>query len=289
MDSPIVEIPHDSWSLPHTDSSWIRAVEAGKLLYFPALSFALESRELDLFRPDIRHRKSRNISLGVDGKIKGAAASTEECQQLQLMMTRFRRDAQQLVSSLLPVCAPCLILSATSFRPADVVGRKQSLRADDRLLHVDAFPSRPNRGMRILRVFSNVNPHGQPRVWRVGEPFEHLAQRFLPRARPYSRWQARLLHAVGITKSLRSEYDHLMLQLHDAMKADQEYQRTGPQTEIPFAPGSTWVCYSDQAAHAVKSGQYLLETTFHLLPQHQYNVSASPLGILTRLTGRQLV
>ena len=60
--------------------------------------------------------------------------------------------------------------------------RKQSVRADDRRLHVDAFPSRPNYGERILRVFTNVNPDGEPRVWRVGEPFEDVAPRFLPRA-----------------------------------------------------------------------------------------------------------
>ncbi len=35
-----------------------------------------------------------------------------------------------------------------------------------------------------------------------------------------SRWQARLLRALRVTKSFRSEYDHLMLQLHDGMKSD---------------------------------------------------------------------
>ena len=66
---------------------------------------------------------------------------------------------------------------------------------------------------------------GAPRVWRVGEPFETVARRFLPRAKPYSRWQARMLRALHVTKSLRSEYDHLMLQLHDGMKSDLDYQK----------------------------------------------------------------
>ena len=74
----------------------------------------------------------------------------------------------------------------------------QSWRADDRRLHVDAFPSRPNYGERILRVFTNVNPDGEPRVWRVGEPFEAVARRFLPRAKPYSRGRPR---AAGICTS----------------------------------------------------------------------------------------
>jgi hypothetical protein len=48
-------------------------------------------------------------------------------------------------------------------------------------LHVDAFPSRPIRGERILRVFTNIHPDStQARVWRVGEPFEDIARRYLP-------------------------------------------------------------------------------------------------------------
>jgi len=162
------------------------------------------------------------------------------------------------------------------------------VRADDRRLHVDAFPSRPNRGDRILRVFSNVNPHGEPRVWRIGEPFEAVAQRYLPVARPYSRWQASVLQGLGITKSLRSEYDHLMLQLHDRMKADEEYQRCSPQQTMSFPAGSTWVCFSDQTVHAAMAGQYLMEQTFHLPVNRQYDPDASPLAILTRLMGRPL-
>ena len=162
------------------------------------------------------------------------------------------------------------------------------MRADDRRLHVDAFPSRPNYGERILRVFTNVNPQGEPRVWRVGEPFEAVARRYLPEAKPYAQWQARLLQGLKVTKSFRSEYDHLMLQLHDRMKADDAYQRECPQVTMPFPAGSTWVCYSDQAVHAVMAGQHMLEQTFHLAPDRQYNPGKSPLAILGRLAGHPL-
>jgi hypothetical protein len=154
---------------------------------------------------------------------------------------------------------------------------------------VDAFPSRPNRGERILRVFTNVNPHGEPRVWRVGEPFGAAAARFLPMAREYSAARARLLRALRVTKSLRTEYDHLMLQLHDGMKADLRYQREAPQETFAFPPGASWVCFSDQTLHAVMSGQHMLEQTFHLPVDRQYNQEASPLAILTRLRGRALI
>ncbi len=138
-------------------------------------------------------------------------------------------------------------------------------------------------------MFANVNPDGVPRVWRVGEPFETVARTFLPKAKPYSAWQAKVLQALHVTKSLRSEYDHLMLQLHDGMKRDMAYQQSSPQETVPFPAGSVWVCFSDQATHAVMSGQYMLEQTLHLPADHAYDKEASPLAILTRLTGRQLV
>ena len=91
-----------------------------------------------------------------------------------------------------------------------------------------------------------------------------------------------------MTKRLRSEYDHLMLQLHDRMKADEGYQRGGPQLTFEFPSGSTWVCFSDQTVHAAMAGQHMLEQTFHLPVARQYDVQASPLAILTRLAGRPL-
>ena len=205
------------------------------------------------------------------------------------MVGRFRAQAQALVRGLLPHYAPHLRLAPTSFRPTEVETRAQSWRADDRRLHVDAFPSRPNYGERILRVFANINPHGAPRVWRVGEPFEDVARRFLPKARPYSRLQAKLLNSLHVTKSLRSEYDHLMIQLHDGMKSDLRYQEEAPQVTMPFAAGSAWVCFSDQTPHAVMAGQFMLEQTLHLPAERQYNASSSPLAILTRLAGHPLV
>lgn len=80
-----------------------------------------------------------------------------------------------------------------------------------------------------------------------------------------------------------------MLQLHDGMKSDLDYQKTAGQATVPFPAGSVWVCFSDQASHAVMSGQYMLEQTLFLAPEHLYDPQASPLAILSRLTGRPLV
>jgi hypothetical protein len=98
-----------------------------------------------------------------------------------------------------------------------------------------------------------------------------------------------LLAALRVTKRPRSEYDHLMLGLHDAAKADRDYQARSPQREVRFAPGTTWICYSDQVMHAASSGQFMLEQTTHLPHSALYDAAQSPLALLTRLTGRALV
>jgi len=289
MNPRIVELPIHDWAAASENPEWIADLEAGKVLYFPNLAFTPREEEKRLFTPDIRDPKSRNISLNADGRLAGAAGDEATQALLAGMVGRFRQQAIGLIHDLLPRYTPALRMAPTSFRPMQVESRVQSWRADDRRLHVDSFPSRPNYGERILRVFANVNPEGQPRVWRVGESFEAIAERFVPRAKPYSRWQAKALNALHVTKSLRSEYDHLMLQLHDGMKGDLDYQRDCEQVTMPFAAGSVWVCFSDQTAHAVMSGQYMMEQTLHLPAAKQYDPAASPLGILQKLTGRELV
>jgi hypothetical protein len=289
METQLVELDLADWAGAAPNEAWIAALEAGKVLYFPRLGFDFRPEERELLTPSVLSPDVRNISLDAKGRIKGVVGDETRQQAVAGMVGRFRAQAQQLVHGLLPHYTPALRLAPTSYRPAQVETRVQSWRADDRRLHIDSFPSRPNYGERILRVFTNVNPDGAPRVWRVGEPFEAVAKRFLPRAKPYSRWQARLLQALHVTKSFRSEYDHLMLQLHDGMKADLDYQKNAQQETVPFPAGSVWVCFSDQTSHAVMSGQYMLEQTLHLPAARQYNPDSSPLAILSRLTGRTLV
>ena len=290
MENQIVEI--DMADVGHGNPAWIAALEAGKVLYFPNFAqhgFTPQKEELALFREDIRDPKTRNISLSASGELKGVVGDEDTKALMAGMIGRFRAQAEGLLGNLVPRYGEHLRRGATSFRPSVVQNRVQSWRADDRRMHVDAFPSRPNYGERLLRVFTNVNQDGEPRVWRVGEPFEDVARRFLPKARPYSAWQAKVLNALHVTKSLRSEYDHLMLQLHDGMKSDLDYQKNAPQVTFGFPPGCAWVCFSDQTSHAVMAGQYMMEHTLQLSPMHQYDRDASPLAILTRMKGHALV
>ena len=292
-ESQILEVNCTDWSasdLSVTRDTLRVALETGKVLFFPNLRFAIEGGETALLDPALADPNRKNISLDPrGGALHGVAGDAVTQSAVRALVARYQTRARLLVDHLVPEYGDALRPAPTSLRLLRVETRHTSWRKDDSRLHVDAFPSRPNRGERILRVFANVNPHGEPRVWRVGEPFEQVARRFLPnikRQLPGSAW---LLNALHITKSPRSAYDHLMLNLHDRMKADLDYQKTCQQETIPFPPGSAWICFSDQTSHAAMSGQFMLEQTFFLPVRAMVQPECAPLGILERLEGRALV
>jgi hypothetical protein len=264
----------------------IRTIEGGGIVVLPRLAFPLAVDELRFLSPCWSDGRAKNISFD-GGALKGARGSADDIAGLSRMVGRFATEASSLVTTLFPRYAPHVRRARTSFRPQPAVGRAVSWRKDDARLHVDAFPSRPNHGERILRVFCNVSPD-EDRVWRVGESFEAVARRFLPNIRRQIPGEARWLSALHVTKGLRSPYDHLMLGLHDGAKADLAYQANCAQQVVRFAPGTTWLCFSDQVMHAAMSGQYMLEQTIDLPLTALYDRDRSPLAILERLCGRSL-
>jgi len=292
-ESQILEVNCSDWEgsdLSVTRDTLRVALETGKVIYFPNLRFTIEGGETALLDPALADPKRKNISLDPNGgELRGVAGDAVTQSAVRALVARYQAQARTLVDRLVPEYREALRPAPTSLRLMRVETRHTSWRKDDSRLHVDAFPSRPNRGERILRVFANVNPNGEPRVWRVGEPFEHMAKRFLPKIKRQMPGSAWLLNALHITKSKRSAYDHLMLNLHDGMKGDLEYQKTCPQETMPFPPGSAWMCFSDQTSHAAMSGQYMLEQTFFLPVRAMVQPECAPLGILGRLEGRALI
>jgi hypothetical protein len=140
-----------------------------------------------------------------------------------------------------------------------------------------------------LRVFTNVNLQGKPRVWRLGEPFDNVVEKIIPRVSSPIWGVAHFLKWVGITKDYRTPYDHYMLQIHDTMKSDNHYQKTVSQCEVLFPPGSSWMVYTDQVSHAAMSGQHVLEQTFHLPVEGIKNASTNPLKVLEKRLNRTLI
>jgi hypothetical protein len=265
------------------------ALEKGQVLFFPELSFVLDENEKQFLSPKWLNGSRKNISLEGD-KVGGAQGSDEELSAIASMVGRYAKLTTNLVHELFPTYATHLSKARTSYRPRPAGSQTSiSWKKDDTRLHVDAFPSRPTDGERILRVFANVNPNNEPRVWRVGEPFEATAKRFLPSIKRPIIGSASVLKLLKITKSKRSEYDHIMLNLHDKMKADLHYQQTVPQETVHFPPGCVWICFSDQALHAAMSGQFMFEQTFHLPVAALQHPELSPLKVLERLKGHALI
>lgn len=200
-------------------------------------------------------------------------------------MARFADQASSLVQDLLPYRT--VERARTSYRPVEVKGRSYSKISDDRLLHVDAFPSRPMRGRRILRFFANVAP-SSPRHWLVGEPFESFARHFLPRVGPHPPGKSWLYEKLGVTRGRRSLYDELMLSLHDTAKLDDAFQQTSPRDAVDFPAGSCWLVFTDQVLHAALGGEFALEQTFHLDVAEMAEPARAPIMVLERLARRVL-
>ena len=263
-------------------------LEQGTVVLFPSLSFAVDASEWDIFSPAILS-SSKNTSYDPStDKVSGTSLTGTPRDQLRAVLKRFSDSAASLVDQALPEYRGRVVRRRASFRPAEIEGRQTSWRKDDTRLHLDAFPTSPTRGDRILRVFSNVNPEGRARTWRVGEEAAQVAERYAKvLSLPLPGWNA-FLAAARITKSPRTAYDSLMLQLHDLMKQDQAFQRSSPQETVQMPAGATWMTFTDQVGHAAMSGQYQFEQTFLLPVSAMLDETRSPLRVLERLKGRRL-
>lgn len=256
----------------------VNLLEEGKVLFFPEYFYSevapnlLSETILDGSRKNISYDAQRKTLSAYKKDISGLDT------QLTQMMQGYADFAYQLIQTALPSYIPHLQWGRTSFRPAQVSGRASSKRKDDTRLHVDSFSASPVHGLRILRVFCNVNPHNEPRIWNIGEPFTKVLERFAPQIASYSKLKAHVLKWVKTTKTLRSAYDHYMLHLHDTMKLDDAYQGQVEKIQVDFPAQSSWIVFTDHVSHAALSGQHLLEQTFYLPADKMANPECSPLN-----------
>ena len=202
------------------------------------------------------------------------------------------RWSRDLIGDFFPAYLADLELGRTSLRRRSVQDEPPlSRRKDDRSLHLDAFTSQPVAGRRILRVFINVDPTG--RRPRVGDRRRRLRglRRTLPppHAPAAARRGGGCWNSLSLTKCRRTDYDQIMLGMHDAAKRDRSYQATAPRRFVSFPGGATWLAFTDQTPHAAVSGQCALEQTFYVPVEHLAEPAASPLRILERLWGAPLV
>ncbi len=252
----------------------------------PERPFALSPDEARCLELD-GDARTKNISLSADRRtVRGVDPA--DAAVAGRLMRRYADWAEALLLEIAPGYAGGLRRGRTSLRNRLVGGEGLSPRKDDRRLHVDAFASQPTGGRRILRVFSNINPDGEARLWQVGEPFAAHAARWIDRLRRPLPGEAWTLRALGVTKTRRTPYDALMLGLHDAAKLDPAYQRDAPRRDVAFAAGASWIVFTDSTVHAAVAGRHALEQTFYLPVHAMAQPEASPLRVLEGMVGRAL-
>ncbi|MDF3074816.1 MAG: hypothetical protein K0S54_2483 [Alphaproteobacteria bacterium] len=278
----------------------VSALEAGGVVLVPGLSLDLLPQEQALFDPaaQIADGISKNITLDpLLGKISGIDANSPYRPRVEALLHRYKQTSASWLQRLLGPQGARFEPKRTTFRPIEIRDRETVAKAaaagayryDDTLLHVDAFKKRPMGERRIFRVFSNLNPYGEPRVWKVGDDFEKYARRFFGRIRRPLPGELALQQIFGATRWKRRRFDHIMLNLHDMGKLDSEFQNDPAHALFAFPPNCTWMCFTDHVLHAALSGRYAVEQTFELDYRDMLAPEKSPQMVLQRIAGSKIV
>jgi hypothetical protein len=276
-----------------------RELESANILYFPQTPFAIADADREVllgqkqtsaaYHKNVAYRPAENRVTGLD------KSESAEAEKLRAILRSYSENAARFLGELLPAYAGKWKLDFASYRPIEERGRSARVHARNDLPHVDAFPTRPTNGDRILRLFTNINP-AQNRVWVTAPPFAAIAPYFakclgLPGERGDGGF-ARLFRNIGRGLNLpalrRSSYDQFMHQMHNAMKEDLAFQQSAARQRWEFPPNSTWIVLTDCVSHAVLEGQYALEQTFIVSRRAMGEPQLSPLAILEALAGHAL-
>jgi hypothetical protein len=274
-------------------------LERGQILQFREPPFAFPTVDQEFLRnqewAELRMHKNVSYRPGED-VLRGVAGDANTVERVHSIMRNYSARVIEFVGDFLSPYKEKWNLDFASFRPLEEEGRDLPLHKRNDLLHVDAFPSRPTQGGRILRVFTNLNTT-RPRVWNTTENFETLAHKY---AKPaglqqiaeddsfLTRTVQNLGAKLGITAA-RTPYDMFMLRFHDYLKENTALQTKGPKTEMAFPPSATWMVFTDCVAHAVMSGQYAIEQTFLIPPECLVKPESAPYRILENIAGQPLI
>jgi len=302
---PLITIDSSSFNEvnPERSRSYCRELEAGQILYFPNspivppdvdLNFLLEQHQSSAsYHKNVAYRPHRDKITGLSGDAKSNKG------RLTTIMRNHSRQCTGFLNTLLSPYSGAWSLDYGSFRPKEEEGRQLRLRARNDLLHIDAFPTRPTNGDRILRLFTNINPH-QSRRWVTTETFDVLvtlyASSLLPVSNTFEKvrksavyWVCKAAQSMGLPLVARSPYDDFMLRFHHSLKENQDFQIQSPKYTWDFPPYSSWIAFTDMVPHAVLSGQYALEQTYILSRKALLSPEKAPANVLEDLCGVSMV
>ena len=248
-----------------------RRLEAGDILLLRELPFPMDGADRALLLRVEHVSGQKNIAYDtardrLSGLPRHAAAARE---RLREAMRAYSAALTRSLQSLLQPYAALWKVDYASFRPEEEASRSLAWRARNDLLHTDAFAARPTNGDRILRVFTNLNTD-QPRRWVTTDTFDILLEQLGGRsdfpipsaASVLARALSDCARALGLPLPRRSPYDRFMLQFHDYLKHNTDFQQSCAKQTWSFPPLSTWIVFTDMVPHAVLSGRHALEQTY---------------------------
>jgi 3-deoxy-D-manno-octulosonic acid hydroxylase-like protein len=272
-------------------------LERGEIVTFEPCPFPLPTGEdlTFLMQQQLKGVAHKNISYNPDTRLVTGFAlqSLTQVDQLHRLLGEFSRNAIAWLRSLLPRYAQAWLADRASFRPEEEATRKLRLTARNDLLHFDAFPSRPTRGQRILRLYVNINPTDD-RVWMTSDTFAKVLERYGEAAGLPTQHTGTWLHSVkqGLVSLFqpnvleRTAYDEFMLRLHHYLKTNDDFQERAPRRIWHFKPQTAWLLFSDTLSHAELRGQYALEHSFFVAPHSLMLPDESPPILLERTCRR---
>ena len=223
--------------------------------------------------------------------------SADAAERTRRIISAYSRGALGAMSTLFPNYSKYWKVDYASFRPVEEHGRDLPIRHRNDLMHVDAFPTRPTHGDRILRLFTNIHP-SRDRVWGTADTFQAIADKYAVSAglNDVTTWSAGVRrgilgmgHRMGLKVPDRSAYDEFMLRFHNYLKSDQTFQADGQRYTAAFPPGASWITFTDQVAHRALSGQYALEQTCIVPFAAMLEPEFAPVAVLERIAGTPLV
>lgn len=279
-------------------------LESGGIVHFPVSPVALPAAaDMDFLRRRMpAMMKKKNVSYHPEADtIFGLDGSAEEVERTRTLLQSHMADVVAFLERAIPSLTPGWQVGTASFRPLQEKGRALSAHASNELVHVDAMAYGATHGDRVLRFFINANDRGEDRVWTTKGSFADLYARFGAEAgiaaapgsgarldeRASDRFRTWLvdqlakLHPGAKTALDSSPYDRLMRRFHNYMKDTPSFQalEDGHQT-FRFAPGSAWMCFTDQVSHACIEGQHAFADTFIVPLANCRHAQRTPYAVL---------
>jgi hypothetical protein len=257
------------------------------VLAFPRLAFTLSDAERRFLDPRWADPKAKNVSVRwPSGELRGAAGDAGDLAALRAMVVRFAEQSEALALRLFPHYRGHLRRGSTSFgRPTSPAAYAAGARTTPGCTSTPSV--QPDAGHPAIARLQQRQPDAASRALARRRAVRGARQAL---SRPDRDALARLGVADGDDRYHQAPA-HRVRPRHAAAARSRQGRCRLPADESAgrapdFAPGTTWVCFSDQVLHAALGGQHMMEQTFLLDVEHLHRPETSPLRTLERLLQR---